>query len=89
MRKINGIAAKTAIRILPRDRAKIPIIVLTANAMKGARKIALSAGLNDYIAKPIDPEALGSAFSRQTGPSRIAVEIAGFILGEGNRYVVR
>ena len=42
----------------------IPVIAITAYAMKGDRERCLSAGMNDYLAKPIQPEELARALER-------------------------
>ncbi|NOZ08584.1 MAG: response regulator [FCB group bacterium] len=60
MPELDGLSATRQIRSGTSTvlNPEIPIIAMTANAMKGDREKCLQAGMNDYIAKPIDPEKL-------------------------------
>ena len=49
----------------PRTSHLVPIIAMTAHAMKGDRENYLKAGMNDYVAKPIEPDELLAAIQRQ------------------------
>lgn len=49
---------------------ELPIIALTANAMKGDKEICFNAGMNDYVAKPINPQELLEAIERNIKNSR-------------------
>ena len=54
---MDGIEATRILRADPRF-ATLPIIAMTANAMASDRELCLEAGMNDHIAKPLDPEQL-------------------------------
>jgi PAS domain S-box-containing protein len=59
MPEMDGIEATQVIRKLPDPvKSAIPIIALTANALKGDSEKYLAAGMNDYLAKPFDEESL-------------------------------
>jgi CheY-like chemotaxis protein/two-component sensor histidine kinase len=57
MPEMDGNEATKAIRAMATFR-ELPIISLTAKAMKGDREKALEAGATDYVTKPVDPETL-------------------------------
>ena len=58
MPKMNGSQATEAIRKLPDERAQVPIIAMTANAFEEDRQAAFAAGMDDYLAKPIEIDKL-------------------------------
>jgi two-component system, sensor histidine kinase and response regulator len=54
---MDGLEATQCIRKLA-NRASLPIIAMTANAMQRDRERCLAAGMNDFVTKPVDPEEL-------------------------------
>ncbi len=64
---MDGITATREMRKLP-QHANLPIVAMTANAMSGDRDRCLEAGMNDHLAKPIDPEELWAKLRRWIKP---------------------
>ncbi|HXJ19924.1 MAG TPA: ATP-binding protein [Polyangia bacterium] len=60
---MTGLQATGAIRSLP-GGGRVPILALTAQAMKGDRERILAAGCDDYVAKPFQPKELIDAIAR-------------------------
>ncbi len=56
MPEIDGYTTTKLIRQLPEPHCNIPIIALTADAMKGDKEKCLEAGMNNYISKPFNLE---------------------------------
>ncbi len=65
MPEMDGFEATAVIRSLEADRGgHIPIVALTAHAMKGDRERCLAAGFDGYISKPINPVELNNEIDR-------------------------
>ncbi|MES2973672.1 MAG: ATP-binding protein [Pseudomonadota bacterium] len=60
---MDGLTAAGEIRKIGRHR-HLPIIAMTANALKGDRERCLAAGMNDYVAKPIEEDELFATLAR-------------------------
>lgn len=65
---LDGYSTATAIRTMPRWK-EIPIIAITANAQDSDRAKAISAGMNDHIAKPLDIQKLFTTLARWIRPA--------------------
>lgn len=63
---LDGDATTAAIRELP-EVADLPIIAVTAKAMRTDHDKSLSAGANDYVTKPVDTEELLTRMERALG----------------------
>jgi CheY-like chemotaxis protein len=64
MPEMDGVTATRAIRSLGGETAAIPIIAVTANALRGDREKFIDAGMDDYVSKPVSPELLNAALDR-------------------------
>ncbi|MEO8524670.1 MAG: PAS domain S-box protein [Caldimonas sp.] len=54
---LDGLQATRAVRALP-GLGRVPIIAMTANAFGEDREACIAAGMNDHVAKPVNPDAL-------------------------------
>jgi CheY-like chemotaxis protein len=61
---MDGYQAAREIRLRERGPNRIPIIALTADAMKGADRQCREAGMDDYLTKPLDRRRLGEIIAR-------------------------
>ncbi len=78
MPDLDGFAATAAIRMMERRRrnermdmpqsASIPIVAMTANAMRGDREACIEAGMNDYLSKPVRISDLAAVLGRWLPP---------------------
>jgi two-component system cell cycle response regulator len=73
---MDGFEATETIRGLGDAGQAIPIVALTANAMRGDERRCLAAGMDDYLAKPISPEKLGAMIERWLPGAQTDTDVA-------------
>jgi PAS domain S-box-containing protein len=84
MPEMDGMEATHHIRSMPDAvKARIPIIALTANALKGDSEKYLAAGMTDYLAKPFDEERLFRVISRNLTPADAPVSASAVSTSNG------
>jgi PAS domain S-box-containing protein len=69
---LDGLEATRRIRQAEQDQGRhLPIIALTANAMKGDNEICIAAGMDAYLTKPVDSERLAQLLEQATEKSML------------------
>jgi PAS domain S-box-containing protein len=76
MPDMDGVEATRHIRNSDSEMRHVPVIALTANAMKGDRERYLDAGMNGYLAKPVQPDELLSEIRQHLATKGAASEIS-------------
>lgn len=75
MPEMGGLEAATLIRKqLDPPKNNIPIIAMTAGALKGDKEKCINAGMNDYISKPFDQDELYLKIANYLGPKKNKLE---------------
>ncbi len=84
MPELDGYEATRQIRALETRMARVPIIAMTANAMRGDREKCLDAGMDDYVAKPIRTDDLAAMLQRWSDTDRTANRADALSSGESS-----
>jgi signal transduction histidine kinase/DNA-binding response OmpR family regulator len=64
MPRMNGIEAAKIIKALPPPAGNVPIVAMTANAMREDKEACTNAGMVEFVTKPINPDAFLAVIAR-------------------------
>jgi CheY-like chemotaxis protein len=73
---MDGFEATRELRRREASDHHVPVIALTAGALTEDRQRCIDAGMDDYLAKPIDPDELRATLERWTGESVHAASVS-------------
>jgi CheY-like chemotaxis protein len=76
--RMPGLSGEETARTLRALGVATPIVALTANAFEDDRHACLAAGMNDFLVKPMSPDALRAMLTRWTGPRAFATQLISF-----------
>lgn len=78
MPEMDGYEATKKIRILSTGclNPSVPVIALTANALQGDVELAIAAGMNDYLTKPVQPAQIAQMLEKWLSPHELAHRIS-------------
>ena len=80
MPEMDGLKATKRIRLAEaagRRRGRLPIVALTASALEGDKQMCIDAGMDDFLAKPLDPEHLRAVLTRYSVAEPAPIAAAG------------
>jgi CheY-like chemotaxis protein len=83
--RMPGLTGVETARELRQLGIETPIVALTANAFEDDRHACLAAGMNDFLVKPMSPDALRAVLTRWTGPRALSDRAPSFDQGKRAR----